>query len=478
MRSWPAGNLHLLILAALSPEFRARQAWDTWKANRRFEDITWQEIRLLGAIQARLPDLDPNSPLRPRIDGILKNRWVLARLKMRASAEALECLNANDIEFMVVKGAAFQAEGLRGANRQVIGDVDIMVRPADAVSTLNAVHRGGWASNTGESLEYLRQLATVRLNGNFHKGRYGNVDVHVNPFHYSRIDPHLDEALWARARPARLGSCPVLAPDPTDSVLISLAHATERTNGSWTLDVASRIGEQDIDWARLIETADRRGIVPACLAGLSYLSHRVGVEVPDSAISRLTALNVPFAQRLKYWSNVRDRRERSVMEKIGNRLADRMLRRHGFSLIVKDRSAIVVTRSTMNPRAVVKSTRSSLAVASTPGTEYSGKLHGLTGASFLILQLNFQRPRKSRRLFFDICIDGISIARLRTRSGGQKALEVVSRRFRFRLPENVAEGSSLTVSARPSRFLFPDPSEAAIAEFGPVPFQVAGIWAD
>ena len=40
-----------------------------------------------------------------------------------------------------------------------------------------------------------------------------------------------------------------------------------------------------------------------------------------------------------------DRAERSLVEKAANRVADRMLRRHGFSVVVKDRRAIFVGRS-------------------------------------------------------------------------------------------------------------------------------------
>jgi hypothetical protein len=478
MRSWPRGLLDLLIQSALSPEAQAGRAWSAWTKARRFEDVTWQEMRLLGAVQARLPQLDPGSPLRPRIEGILKNRWVQAQMKLREARPAFECLSGSGIPFIVFKGGAFQAENLSTANRRVMGDVDVLVHPKNAFAALDALHRGGWEATNGESVEYLRRLATIRLNGNFRKGSHGNIDLHVSPFHYSRRDGSLDEDLWRRALPARLAGWPVHVPDPTDSMLIVLAHATESANGDWTADVATRIREQAIDWDRLVETANRRGIVPACLAGLSYLSLRIGVPVPDDALLSLSALKVPVAQRLKYWSNVRDRSERSLTEKVVNRLADGLLVRQEFSVVVKDRSAITVTRSTLAPVALLARTaRSSLIAPSLPGLEYRAQLPELEGRKRLLVKLGFTSPVRSRRLFFDVCIGGVAIARLRTRAGGQQA-KAITRSFRFCLPAMVGNAASLQISARPAHFLRPGAAPAEREDFGPFPFHVAGIWAD
>ncbi|TGP21949.1 MULTISPECIES: nucleotidyltransferase family protein [unclassified Mesorhizobium] len=452
-------------------------AWRAWKNAARFEDISWQEIRLLGPVYARLPELDPETPLRPRIDGILKNRWVLAQLKLRETYDAFAALLDSGIPVLVFKGGAYQAEGLAMANRRVIGDVDILIRHRDAVGALERLEASGWTAANGESFEYLRRLATVRLNGNFRKGHHGNVDLHVSPFHYSRNDASLDEALWMRAGTASLGPCRVRVPDPTDSVLIVLAHATESSNGDWTMDVATRMAGQHIDWDRLVETAGRRGIVPACLAGLAYLSWRIGLPVPGHVLAAFSAARVPVSQRLKYWSNVRDRGERGLAEKIANRLADAMLSRDGFSVVVKDHSAITVARPTLSPRAFIRQARPSLVPASVEHLDYRHHLAGLRHRSHLVLKLGLDRPGRSRRLFFDVCVDGVAIARLRARSGGGHSKAEVTKLFRIPLPERVNDTALLSISARPTHFLRPGATQAEIDRFGRYPFRVAGVWA-
>lgn len=430
-------------------------------------------MRLLGALYPRLSELDPKTPLRPRIDGILKHRWVLAQLKLNGACEAFDCLRTAGISFMVFKGGAFQAEGFSSANRRVLGDIDILVHPRNVLAALEALHREGWAAANGESLEVLRQLAAVRLNGNFRKGRHGNVDLHVSPFHYSRRGTALED-FWARARPAHLGASPILVPDPTDSVLIVLAHAADGTKGDWAVDVATRMREQDIDWDRLADMADSEGIVPACLAGLTYLSRRIGLSIPDHVLTRLSTDKVPVSQRLKYWSSAVDHADRGVAEKIAGRLADFMLDRQGFSREVKDRRAIAVSRSMIAPWTARRGRRH---LAPAPGLDLkqSVQLPRLEGQTRLVLQLTFEEPVRSRRLFFDVCVDGVAVARLKTRAGGRTLPRMTTRRFRFHVPGSIG---TLRISARPSHFLRPNATESEIADFGPFAFQVDGVWID
>src|SRR5262249_9687478 len=151
-----------------------------------------------------LRTLDPDSALRPRIDGLAKRLWTETQLRFRETASAFDRLKQRQIEFLVFKGGAQYAEGLAVATRRIMGDVDILVRPAQAVAALDALASDGWSATKGESFDLLRRLAAVRLSGNFKKGENGEIDLHSSPFHFARVDSGLDEELWSRARPATL----------------------------------------------------------------------------------------------------------------------------------------------------------------------------------------------------------------------------------------------------------------------------------
>ncbi|MBN9008578.1 MAG: nucleotidyltransferase family protein, partial [Rhizobiales bacterium] len=311
---------------------------------RDFDDIAWPEMRLLVQLAPRLHRLDPANPVLQRVDGIAKHLWTSTQLALFQSGPILAALNRAGIPFVVFKGAAQYAEGL-ARGRRIMGDVDLLVHRGKAVAALDVLEAEGWQASNGESFDLLRELARIRLSGNFRKGTHGEVDLHISPFHFARLDFELDESFWGLAQPAMLAGQSVRVPDPTDSILLLLAHSTTSESGDWAMDIAARLTAQPIDWPALSNRAARRGIVPACLSSLRYLREELGVPVPEEALARLAAVRVPLGERLKAWSNIRDRAERGLVEKAANRVADRMLRKRGFSVVVKDRRAIFVGRS-------------------------------------------------------------------------------------------------------------------------------------
>ena len=355
-RSWPVGPVDLLLQAVAAPEPQAREAWRIWNAKRDFDRLSWSEMRLIAAFSERIGQVDPQSPLRPRIDGLTKHMWTTTQLALRQAADAFDQLARAGIPFIVFKGGALHAEGFGPSCRRIMGDVDLLVHNESARTAVDALTSGGWSSVTGESPEYLRRLAQFRISGNYRKGRHGEIDLHINPFHFSRFDRKLDDSLWRDARQAELALRSVLIPDPTDAIVIGLAHAPLSNSGDWAVDIVTRITHQPIDWERLSDAAIRRGLVPSCLSGLRYLREVLQVPIPDATLSALTKAPVAVGAWLKYWSNVRDRKDRNLIEKAANRGADRLLRRQGYSYFLKDSAAVTVTRPTIRSRASWSST--------------------------------------------------------------------------------------------------------------------------
>lgn len=468
--------VNLLLHAALAPEPDARIAWRAWKARRNFDDISWWEKRLLVPLALRLRTLDPDCELLPRIDGLAKYLWTTTQLGLRETATVFDRLTGHGIRFIVFKGAAQYAEGLTAATRRIMGDVDILVHPDQAVAALDSLAADGWTASNGESFELLRRLAGVRLSGNFNKGQYGEVDLHSSPFHFARIDPHLDADLWQRARPASLAMRPILVPDPTDSVLLLLAHSVTSGSGDWALDIAIRIEKQSIDWDRLAQLAARRGLVPACLASLSYLREELGIAVPEAALEKLARTPVTLGERLKYWSNVRDRAERNLAEKAVNRLADRVLRHQRFWLIAKDRRAITVTRPRIPLRWLLGLAAPVSGLPDGAALERGFSLVVETAGRRLVLKIAFLAPAMSRRLFFDVTVNEVGIARLRTRAGGRRAGKETSRTFYLPMPVWTAGKVDVLVSARPVRYIAPDAAAGDLAALSPIPFRISGAF--
>lgn len=470
-RGWPRGAVHLLLRANLAEAESAALAWRTWRDNADFEKATWPEMRLLAPLAARIALFDPETPLLPRINGLAKNLWTKTHLALRETAGAFARLDADGIPFIVFKGGAQYAEELATSTRRIMGDVDILVPPERAIDALDALEEAGWESSNGESFELLRSLADTRLSGNFRKGVQGEIDLHVSPFHFSRIDPALDREFWARSSPAQLALRPVRVPDPTDSVLLLLAHSATSESGDWAMDIATRLPRQTLDWPRLADDASRRGLVPVCRSGLTYLARELSLPIPEVAFRELGRRRVSLAEHLKFWSNVRDRAERGLVEKAVNRLADRLLRREGFSVIVKDHRAIVVTRSTLGLRRLLRRSRP-VAVPSglLPEHRFGAPLDGRR----LVIRLALPSPATSRRIFFDLAINDIGIARLRSRAGGRGETEI-ERVFSIPIPHWLSGNAEIALRARPVRFIPPDATPEARAELEPIPFRLLEV---
>jgi len=128
-RGWPDKSIDLLIRALILQIDDARLAWRQWTHDFDFNRVSWYETRILSAISTRMEELEPRSPLRPRIDGLARAHWTRTQLTLGETNGAIDLLARAGIACMLIKGAAYYAEGLGAATRRVLSDIDILVRP-------------------------------------------------------------------------------------------------------------------------------------------------------------------------------------------------------------------------------------------------------------------------------------------------------------------------------------------------------------
>lgn len=469
--SWPARQFDLLLRACVLPESEARDAWSAWQAENVFDDISWSEIRLIAYFSGRIAQLDPASPLRPRIEGLARAHWTQNQAKLRALAEIADLLRSGDIPFLVFKGASVHVEAMAAMRRRVMGDVDILVRGTDLARALDLMLDAGWEGVNGESREYLLATRDVRGGGNYRKGRYGEVDLHRFAFHYSLADPHPDEELWLRARTAETMSRRFLVPSPTDSLIIGLVHASNSVGGDWALDAVARLAAPGIDWDLVVATARRRGLVPQIRAGLLYLKERLRQDVPAPVLDELARTPGDAIMQLLCWASARPDGSRSAIAKAASYAAVRVLPLRGYRMAQGDRAALAIRR----PRAIWRLAPRRSLEPPPAGEDWSlsrelALLDG-TRAARLFVELAVRSPPTSRRVFFDVSADGIGFARLRTRIGGTGGGE---RRLCFAvpLPSRVRDAARIKIEARPLGFLAPQLTPAQREQLVALPFHL------
>jgi hypothetical protein len=295
-RCRPNRSINLLLQVNLASDGRAVRAWRDWLRVRSLEDTTWSEARLLAPLARRIATLDPTSPLRARLEGLAKAHWTQTQVVIRDSASALDVLTNAGINCLLLKGAAYYAEGLAPARRRIMGDIDILVPPDTVIMANNRLREAGWSGKHVES--FVRDEA--QISANYLKGEFGDIDLHRHIFHFCRRDRELDVALWENAREARLAGRRVLMPSVADNIVISVAHGIGNGDGDWAIDVDYFARKHQVEWDRVAYIADRRGLVPAVLAGLTYLK-TLGSDIPQFALDTLRTARPTVGEYLKYF---------------------------------------------------------------------------------------------------------------------------------------------------------------------------------
>src|SRR5262245_30321159 len=158
-RSWPAGAIHLLLVAGIAPRPQAERAWAAWTDTRDFDDVTWQEKRLLAAFSTRIGELDPGSPLVPRINGLTKHLWTAARRTVGETLAAFDVLTAAGVPFIVFKGGALLVEDFAATRRRILSDIDVLIRSEATPYAIKSLTDAGWCAINGESAALLHRLA-------------------------------------------------------------------------------------------------------------------------------------------------------------------------------------------------------------------------------------------------------------------------------------------------------------------------------
>jgi hypothetical protein len=475
-RSWPEPHIHLLLRALLSPEAQAQRAWAAWQAIRNFDDVTWEEMRLLAPLALRLPALDPSSGLRPRVAGVARRMWTETQLRIAAAGPAFDTLSSAGIPFIVFKGASLYADGLGAATRRISGDVDILVRRRDFLPALSCLHTAGWG-NAGQSLEYLARVAGIRAGCNLAQGERGDLDLHAYAFHFCRNDEAAEADLWETAPWRQLGGRQVRVPAPAHALLIATSHSYQSLAGDWAVELAARAGSQPVDWSRFAWLAGRRGLAAHAIHRFAYLEEGLGVTLPPEAMPALRIARPSAAERLKAWLSLKPKAQRGLLERAALLAIDQALRGADYSL---ERKAFVpnryITPQTLSSLFASRSVKQ--AGPAEPTASSQVRIATMQRISKLLIEIQVGWPRRRRRMLFDVAIDGVTVAVLKVRPprlASSRRSAVLS--FRVPVPGEIAGPATVCLRALSARKLSAQPDPLEIEQVGPWPFALISLCA-
>lgn len=290
--AWPDGMLDQLLKAVLMPEDVALDLARRWLATNDIEAAGFREHRLLAALSERFGRRLADHPAYPRLVGLQKMLWSRSRLAMREALPVLGAIRGAGHDLMLIKGAAQVARDPEAQRARVSHDIDVLVRKEAMSAVFGLLVERGWAPGTGASAPFLRPRVPFLRSMNFHRGEFGDIDLHQFAYHPNQRSERDDEALWARREPAAFGGVAVSVPSPADGIAVAIAHGglDAHAHSDWLVDCARTIRLGAVDWNALVQIVEDRSIaVPAAIA-LSYLDREIGIPVDGPALDGILRL--------------------------------------------------------------------------------------------------------------------------------------------------------------------------------------------
>jgi hypothetical protein len=272
-RAWPSKKNRLLLSAILSEPQIAVESWRQWKLENNFDEIEWEENKLLAHFSSQIKLIEADCHLRPRIQGLTKIHWTRSQMTFQSSSAAIRSLSSEGIEVMLLKGAAIMAKAPSRLGPRITTDLDILVKRCDFERSISILYDAGWET-LSDSMEGARLRWRFDSGVNLRLGLHGDIDVHHQPFKGYLVREEILEALWSRASPYTFYECEVLIPSIEDLVVITSIHATQFTkerSAAWVIDLVRIFDEGIVSPKKVLEIAHQLNAITEVFSTLLFI---------------------------------------------------------------------------------------------------------------------------------------------------------------------------------------------------------------
>lgn len=236
---------------------------------------------------------------------LYRESWAANQEILAASASVIETLRAEGIDTVLLRGAGLALSCYPRIGLRPIGDVDMLVRPEHAARARYLLHGAGFQANVvypGNALSCVHSL-------NFERRRL-SIDLHWHALRECQraVD---DVGLWAHARTVRIGNTVTHVASPTDHLILVCAHGlrwTATRSVHWLADASTLLagsGEDAVDWDRLTEVTQARGLVLSMRRALEFLARELDAPVPAAVLARFAAAPTSWRERVEHTALMR-----------------------------------------------------------------------------------------------------------------------------------------------------------------------------
>lgn len=285
-----------LVIACTAPAAEFPAAADRALAGLRIDGIEPVNAELLPLVYRRLERAEIDHPLRRRLRYFYLQSWRHTQTLIHHARPVLDELERRGSPYVVLKGGAIVSSRYRDdLGVRPMGDLDVLIDPAVALTLLDSMLADGWRVDDTLGWTPSQYLAAHHAVSMLRDGG-GAIDVHVGLLSTDR-SPQLDQRLVARAVPTTLAERDVLVLDTTSQVMHTLSHSNPNgvrhlVDALYLLDVFGG----DVDWDELcVEVIDRRSLART-LETIQRVVELRPDAVPRPVIDRLTGAR-------RHWSD-------------------------------------------------------------------------------------------------------------------------------------------------------------------------------
>jgi Uncharacterised nucleotidyltransferase len=306
---WPSRQQELLLKAALLDAEQAVAAWRALRPGFDLDHLEEGSYCLMPLISTRLPSMDPDDQILPRLKGIYRHTWYRNQIACTRMAEMLRVLGGAGFETMVLKGVARGVRYYPDLTLRPIDEVEVMVPTATAAGAIQVLNDAGWRCATPPPVTALRRQPAIRIqDGN---GRPCTLRWQMPPELLLPGSPDLSaEEYWKDAVEVEIDGVRSWALDSTAELLYTCVTGAKAGSGvpvQWAADawmILSSAGPE-IPWGKLTAWAMARHCTLRLRDALSYLRLLLDAPVPADVLAELGAVHPTKRAQFAYWAGGR-----------------------------------------------------------------------------------------------------------------------------------------------------------------------------
>jgi hypothetical protein len=215
-------------------------------------------------------------------------------------AELLVVFGRQEIPVIVLKGAALALALYDEPGLRLLGDIDLLVQPADVAAIMTVLIAQGFGPLTEMQPDF---STTFRNERTFLRTKPPalQIDLHWELSARNYLRRRIPMAwFWSHTVPLPVRQERALMFNPEAMLLHLCMHAFQHGNHSlrWSYDIALLLERWPVDWNEVLAVAMQSGLVLALQTTLQTVGREWGVHPPPGVLERIAQLPVDWRQHM------------------------------------------------------------------------------------------------------------------------------------------------------------------------------------